>query len=93
MGDCTTESDQAAARWEPSTQNHDPQHLAFARECYAEGYRAGADGDAWLRKRAERAESIVVGLALTLSSYSGLPPGPLVQAHAVDFDRRESRSK
>jgi hypothetical protein len=88
MSDQMSGSDRAAARWEPSTQNHDPQHLAFARECYAEGFRAGADNAAWLRARAERAESIVVGLASTLSAHCGIPPGALIQAHAASYEQR-----
>jgi hypothetical protein len=38
----TSEADRAAAEWEPMTQNHDPRHIAWARECYAAGYEAGA---------------------------------------------------
>jgi hypothetical protein len=53
----TSESDRAASAWEPPTRNHDPQHIAFARECYAAGYEAGATdlGRLWdiARLRAE----------------------------------------
>jgi hypothetical protein len=45
---------------------------------------------AWYRGRAERAESIVVGLASTLSRYCGIDPGTLIQVHATDYEKRTS---
>jgi chromosome segregation ATPase len=39
---------------------------------------------AWYRGRAHRAEYIVVGLASTLSRYSGFDMGALIQAHAPE---------
>jgi hypothetical protein len=41
-------------------------------------------------RRAERAESIVVGLASTLSRYSGFDPGTLIQVYATDYEKRTS---
>jgi hypothetical protein len=39
---------------------------------------------AWYRGRAHRSEYIVVGLASTLSRYSGFDPGALIEAHAPE---------
>ena len=42
--------EQAASEWEPNTFNHDPQHVAFARECFAAGW-LGGQVDAAARRR------------------------------------------
>jgi hypothetical protein len=55
----------------------------YVKELEAEVERLRAEL-AWYRGRAERAEYIVVGLASTLSRYSGFDPGPLIQAHAPE---------
>jgi hypothetical protein len=52
-------------------------------ELEAEVARLAADL-AWYRGRAHRAEAIVVGLACTLSRYSGFDMSALIQAHAPE---------